>query len=91
MTVKLPVVNGAEWHGELIRDLPPQCCGLGELEVVRVGPVAAADQARQVLWYKISRLLRSVEDAIITCRRWVNRVYMRHFKSYSEYATSRAL
>lgn len=49
MTVKLPVVNGAEWHGELIRDLPPQCCGLGKLEVVRVGPVAAADQARQVL------------------------------------------
>ena len=43
--VEFPVVRGAEWDRKLIRDLAPECCWLGELQVMRVRAVAPADQA----------------------------------------------
>ena len=46
MTVELPVVERAQGDGELVRDLAPERGGLGKLQVMRVGPVAAADEAR---------------------------------------------
>ena len=45
MLVELPVVEGAEGDGELVRDLAPEGGGLRELQVMGVGAVAAADQA----------------------------------------------
>lgn len=45
MAVKFPVVDGAQGNGELVGHLAREGCGLGELEVVGVGTVPAADQA----------------------------------------------
>lgn len=44
VAVKFAVVDRAERNGELVRDLPTQCCRLRELQVMRVRPVPAADQ-----------------------------------------------
>ena len=35
----------AQWHGEFIADLAPECSGLGELKMMRIARRALADQA----------------------------------------------
>lgn len=45
VSVEFSVMEGAEWHGEFVRDLSSESSRLSEFEVMRMRPVSAADQA----------------------------------------------
>ena len=45
MTMEIPVVADAKWHGKLIGDFAPHGLGLGEFQVMGLGGCAATNEA----------------------------------------------
>ena len=73
--MNLAVVAAAQWNGEFIADLAPECWGLGEPEMVGIARLAAANQASllghvsNVVPVTNSARFREGEGALVDCSR----------------------